>query len=335
MCFEMKNRIAYFDIAKGILIILLVFAHFRSAAVRMPYDSPYFSMVYNWNCIFTCFYMPAFFIISGYCSNFSKPLRVFLKSLFKTLLIPFVSFTIINQATVAIYNGTSFLDQMWQNILEGGGLWFLQAMIIAKMLFYALKRLRVSSSLNGGGYLIVFLMLMVVGVGLNQWKIGNNLFFLNHALIASFWIAIGQWLKEHPTIYEKMVDASVYVYPIVALASFFKCPSLTASISISLLTIPLHIIYSLVGTMFLLKLCKLVNENKVLEYWGKNSLVVYALHFTPLFFLFRYLWEWLQPATIWPFLFFFILLYGLVYGLCWLLMKLFNIKPFKYLTGRF
>ena len=77
------------------------------------------------------------------------------------------------------------------------------------------------------------------------------------------------------------------------------------------------------------------NAKKVLEYWGKNSLVVYALHFTPLFFLFRYLWEWLQPATIWPFLFFFILLYGLVYGLCWLLMKLFNIKPFKYLTGRF
>ena len=151
----MGKRIAYLDIVKGILIILLVFAHFRSAVNRMPFNSPYFSMVYGWNSIFTCFYMPAFFIISGYCTNFSKPIGEFIKSLVKILLLPFISFTIINQAAMALIEGNSFLDQMWHNILEGGGLWFLQAMIVAKLIFYVLKKLKLSASLNGVGYLVV------------------------------------------------------------------------------------------------------------------------------------------------------------------------------------
>lgn len=326
-----KMRITYLDVAKGILIILLVFAHFESAINRLPYVSPYFTLVYGWNNIFTCFYMPAFFIISGFCSNFNKPFGKFILSIIKTLFLPLVAFTLINQAAAAAISGDNYFDHLVQHISNGGGLWFLQAMIIAKLILYGLRKVK----LNGGGYLIVCLILMILGVLLSQYGIGKNWCFYQHALIAVFWLAVGQWLKENPFTYERLLKWSLYAYPIVAIASFLKYSSLTASIAISIKTIPLHIAYSLIGTLFLLKMCSFIKENKLLEYWGKNSLVVYAQHFTPLLLLVKYLWGWLQPANWWMFLVFFFVLYTLEYGVCWLLMKLFNFRPFSYLVGKF
>ena len=66
------SRILYLDITKGMLIIMLVFAHFRSASIRFDYQNADFSYIYGWNNIFTCFYMPAFFVISGFLSNLKK-----------------------------------------------------------------------------------------------------------------------------------------------------------------------------------------------------------------------------------------------------------------------
>lgn len=325
------DRIKYLDIAKGVLIILLVFAHFRSAVNRIPYDSQYFEMVYGWNNIFTCFYMPAFFIISGYCSNFRKPFGKFLLSLVKSLLIPLIAFTLIDQALISFLNKTNYFEQLWQHLENGGGLWFLQAMIIAKLILYGIRRINNTFFWD----VLICLILLCMGVALNQFKIGPNPFFYKHALIASFWIAVGQWLKEKPAIYEKAINKSIYVYPIVAVASFFKCTSFTASISISLLTIPLHIIYAFVGTMFVLKICSMIKESKGLEYWGKNSITVYALHFTPLLFMTQFLWEYLHPDSLWMFFVYFIALYTIEYTICWLLMKLFCVKPFNYVIGKF
>ena len=87
---------------KGALIILLVFAHFRSALNRTDFKNDYFEYVYGWNSIFTCFYMPAFFLISGYCSNFRKDPKTFLKSLLKSLVLPLFALSLVNDTMYAL-----------------------------------------------------------------------------------------------------------------------------------------------------------------------------------------------------------------------------------------
>ena len=42
-----SHRISYLDVAKGALIILLVFAHFRSALNRTDFKNDYFEYVYD------------------------------------------------------------------------------------------------------------------------------------------------------------------------------------------------------------------------------------------------------------------------------------------------
>ena len=134
------DRIRYFDLAKGILIILLVFAHFRSAVIRLPFDSPYFGYVYGWNNIFTCFYMPAFFLISGYCSNFEKPVGVFFKAQLKSLLLPIVTLSLLAVTANALIYHEDLWGEIVISILHGGEFWFLWALLLGKIMVYLLER---------------------------------------------------------------------------------------------------------------------------------------------------------------------------------------------------
>lgn len=142
-----SERIRYFDVAKGILIILLVFAHFRSAVARMPYESPYFEWVYGWNNIFTCFYMPAFFMISGYCSNFKKPANIFFPSLLKSLLLPIITLSLLTVTASALIYHDNLLNKIAESVIKGFGLWFLWALLWGKSIVYLIEKIKIS----GGG----------------------------------------------------------------------------------------------------------------------------------------------------------------------------------------
>jgi fucose 4-O-acetylase-like acetyltransferase len=146
-----KKRIVYLDVAKGILILLLVFAHFRSAIARVPFESDYFSWVYEWNNIFTCFYMPAFFFISGYCSNFCKPPRVFFTSLTKNLLLPLIALNVIDVMLSSAVNQQNLAHNLFVNVTQYGGLWFLNALLVGKLINYFVAK---APKHSGGGYFI-------------------------------------------------------------------------------------------------------------------------------------------------------------------------------------
>lgn len=77
MTTQTKERLHWVDVAKGLLIILLLVHHFSSATRRTGISSDQFWFVTCWQIIYTCFFMQAFFFLSGYCSNFSHPVKLF------------------------------------------------------------------------------------------------------------------------------------------------------------------------------------------------------------------------------------------------------------------
>ncbi len=54
------KRIYYFDIAKGILILLLMFSHFGSATRRIGVENDYFGLILRWQPYYACFFMQCF-----------------------------------------------------------------------------------------------------------------------------------------------------------------------------------------------------------------------------------------------------------------------------------
>ena len=74
-----SKRIEWLDIAKGIGIFLVVYAHARA---------PYSSYIYN-------FHMPFFFLISGILYKSGGNLKQYIFKKIKTLYIPFVGWNLI------------------------------------------------------------------------------------------------------------------------------------------------------------------------------------------------------------------------------------------------
>lgn len=73
-----KERLHWVDVSKGILILLLLLHHFSSAKRVLGIDGDYFTFITCWQQVYTAFFMQAFMIMSGYCSNFNKSSRKFL-----------------------------------------------------------------------------------------------------------------------------------------------------------------------------------------------------------------------------------------------------------------
>lgn len=326
------SRINYLDIAKGVLIILLVFAHFRTGVNKAGYENGYFKYVYGWNSIFTCFYMPAFFLISGYCSNFKKDLKTFIKSLLKSLVLPLFTLSLINDTARALMVYHQDLSSVLLETLKSGGtLWFIQALIIAKVICYSIQTVTDSRIVM----LIATFALLIVGVALHQFNFGGITFYYQHGMVASFFVALGLFLKEKQSIYEKALKYCLYTYPLLALLNFWHSPNITAYLSISLKIIPLFLVLSVCGTLFLIAVCKNIKRCSFLEFWGQNSLVVYALHLAPLLYFFKLYYFWLQPTSMISFVGFVGILYLTEYAVCYLMMYLFQFKPFKWLIGRY
>jgi hypothetical protein len=99
---------------------------------------------------------------------------------------------------------------------------------------------------------------------------------------------VGVYLRANPDLYEKSLKISWVMYPFVAVASFFKQYAFVAGVGLSLFSIPIHLVCAYFGTMFLLIVCKKIDHCDWLEFWGKNSLVVYALILYHYYFLQTY-----------------------------------------------
>lgn len=276
----MKQRIRYYDLAKGLLMILVVLHHIhmhgakilgdQSVSVFLDYADDYWVM----------WFMPAFFMISGICSNYDKPFKEFIYGKFKGLVIPSVClgffFIIVGQLIIGpLY----FLHECKRLLLEyipnGGSLWFLQSLFVCATIYYLLLRL-----VNSAKWIFcITIVLALLGFILGTMNFPNPWYFIQ-SLIYLPLLSIGTYLKRNDIhvryCIPVFVSLLIIVYAIHILG--FKVPYVSYALNYTLYSaIPLLII-SIIGSVSFLGICKWINENSLLEFIGKNSLIVYAAH---------------------------------------------------------
>lgn len=132
---NMVKRLDYLDIAKGILIILVVIGHIWQSG-------PVFNIIY-------AFHMPAFFLISGmllqHTGSYRKPFDVFLKSRLFSFGIPFIFIEFLGCLTDIIRHGVTL---NWKGYLyntltfhfNDPNLWFLMDLFLCEIMFFMLLR---------------------------------------------------------------------------------------------------------------------------------------------------------------------------------------------------
>ena len=90
-----KTRLHYVDIAKGLLILMVIIHHIPQYYLTNGHNN-YLKYMDDNSFIYSSFFMASFFILSGYVSNFSKPFIAFSIKNFKSLMVPSFAFTMIS-----------------------------------------------------------------------------------------------------------------------------------------------------------------------------------------------------------------------------------------------
>lgn len=140
--YNATDRIEYIDIAKGILIIFVVFGHITT----LPHI-----LTYGMKAVITTFHMPAFFIINGMLTKAEKiqktPVKQFLLNRSYRLLIPYVFFEIMGGLWQMLFMGRGSVNL--RGILYGiftihchvGADWFLPTIFFAEIGLFLLVKI--------------------------------------------------------------------------------------------------------------------------------------------------------------------------------------------------
>lgn len=138
-----KNRVEYVDMAKGIGMFAIIWGHI---------------MLSGWsNNLVYSFHIPLFFFLSGMMFSSSKypSFGVFIKRRIKTLLVPYVMFSLITWILWVVMNLITHSNvELWKPLLQtfiaqgSGGfmvhnvpLWFVTCLFVVEVLYFYIEKL--------------------------------------------------------------------------------------------------------------------------------------------------------------------------------------------------
>lgn len=140
----MSQREKYVDIAKGIAILLIVSIHtevFGGVGYRLSFIA-----------------VPVFFFMSGFFDRSERGVGTWLPKALKTLILPAVVWIAVVTAYIQFLGyvknrSWGSLPFDWYNIAGSNGpAWFLFALLYAKLMVWAILRLRLPKLISGGRF---------------------------------------------------------------------------------------------------------------------------------------------------------------------------------------
>lgn len=274
-----KDRTHHIDVAKGILIFLVVWGHLDYFAETFI-GSNAFAYKGVTNFAFLPYYMPAFFVLTGMCSNFDVPLKSFVIKNFKSLMIPNILLGVFVSRWLRLFCGNGL---RWDTFVQGGdlekifvvgGVWFLSALFISKCIYYVIHQII-------KGEIICFftaIIMMVAGIVMYNRQY-LNIWHYQHALIALPFIVSGHWLRKRQ---ELIIKPTVLVFGLFSLlyTYMYSYPFFNAEPQITWQTSMLFLVLSLSGSLLLFYLARLISASRYIECVGRHTLTIYLLHFS-------------------------------------------------------
>ena len=177
-----SKRIEWLDIAKGIGIFLVVYAHARA---------PYNSYIYN-------FHMPFFFLISGILYKSGGNVRTYILKKVKTLYIPFAGWNLIFIIGKSLLRHQSISLKSISDVLltlgkDGeflGATWFLGALFLVSVIYKIMDWFIEESVYKKYLLLGFFFIWCITGIEITLPHM------LSRTLICGFFYALGHFGRE-------------------------------------------------------------------------------------------------------------------------------------------
>lgn len=280
-----SKRSHHIDVMKGFLILMVVLGHVcyilqKTTDMELTL-SPYYIISFICNNLIAPYYMAAFFLITGYCSNFSKPFGSQLWQDFRRLIVPGVLLLLIMKLLMNIVETHALFNTFGGVFIP----WFLSALFLGKVIVRGVLEICIPKV-----WKICFVgMFSVLGCLFMEKKTFENIYAIHQAFAFAIFIYIGHLLHMYRNHHRKSL---IWVAMTFYLMVFFYyvivrhggCPSLCEIITFRWYYWLAYILMALSGSYIVYIISEFIRKNKILEYLGRNSLVIYVTHGTFLFF---------------------------------------------------
>lgn len=275
-----KERIEYYDIAKGILMILLLAGHFEITSSETGLDCDNFhKTIWYVAPFYTSFFMQAFFLISGFLSGFSSDFKTFLYKNIKALILPpFIVFALLKTFCCLTLNHSISLDDYMFILyfLQGSGPWFIVALFIDRLIMWKLTRTSLKTQIITVAIIYFFALL--------TWErlLPYNFQYYLHAMLMLPYLYIGYILKGKQELIDKWLFplamfgiVSIGTQTILKNTINFNIPTQDYYIHVTIKSFILLFVNVIGGTAFIIYIAKKLTGNKFLSVLGYGSLLVY------------------------------------------------------------
>lgn len=258
----MKQRIEYVDVAKGVLIILVVAAHVFQ-------NTFFFDYTYS-------FHMLAFFFISGMMLNHSsamqKPYGTVVITKIRTMLIPLCFYELLGILRDLIRFGfsqsiKSFVYNTVSLRFNNGVLWFLFALFFAELICIPLIRSLKEKRWIGLAAAVFLLASFFLP------ETYYILIVLRNIMRAVFFLLMGYLLESRMD--RRNIPAAVIGFTVLTLTTAFGLN--TTIMSSELWKLPLFLLEAFCGTILVLQIGR-IPQLRFLRIVGENSLTIYGTH---------------------------------------------------------
>lgn len=330
-----KERLHWVDVSKGILILMVVFGHMDNYAELANINDPIIERLCLIERTWTPYFMCAFFIITGFCSNFTKPFKEFFVGKFKTLIIPGVSISIL----VNIFEWRGYLNLLRPipGTLIHGPAWFLSALFLSCIIYYIIANYISTITTR----ILIYVALVSIGLALNMYIPQIiEYWYIPHALMLTPFLEFGLILKKHSdvlfTIRTTSISMLVYIasLAVILYLSNYDKIGIFRRITINWVTLIPSYICAITGSIMVFTVAHAIEKSRILKFLGKHTLVIYLLNTHFIVFYYRLLSRYFCENTMQSILAFFIV-YLATLTTCSAISYLLNTKYSSFLLGKF
>ncbi len=330
-----KERLHYIDVAKGLLILMVIWGHYElMCRLCFGINDPTINHLDQLEDFWVSFFMPAFFFLTGYCTNFDKRFVPFFTQGVKILIIP----TVVINYTVNIIDYISWGESpIWivkttikSFLLTCAGEWFIPSLFLSRLAVYSLARLR-----NTVVQLVIAITMLFAGAVLyDYFPQVMEIWYYKHALMVIIFMLMGNILKKNKL--QMRLSVVLIYFPLFVVVMLYGngVPYITNRVCVELWQLPIVLALAFSGISFIIFLSRKINNNRLFEYFGRNSLVIYLAHFI---FYNIYLGMVAEYFNISPListaLFFGVIIINV--ASCCLLAMALNTKYLKWILGKF
>ena len=219
--------------------------------------------------------MPLFFFAAGWVYK-EKPVLTDIKRRIQTIVVPYFSFGLL----VLIYwqvierrfrdSDMSFMDSLcglfsgcYDNLDFNVHLWFLPCFFVTAVLFNILVNLgekKIAYSVSA----LMSLIYIVLPMTELPWGINRVFKYIG-------FYAVGVFLAGRETrIADRKIRTGMVTVALIVLNFFLSLHNLTTGI--------MWFVTALIGVIAMILISQLINENKILQYFGRISLIVLCIH---------------------------------------------------------